>query len=76
MLSEEDIKLQRHKQTHMCYKKRSFGRCKFGIPYPPNVSTKIQEPLEFDASAADKEEIAANAALKENAKSINSYRYL
>ena len=70
MLTEEDIKLQRHKHTHTCYKKKSFRRCRFGIPYPPMVSTKIIEPLEFDASTATKEEIAANAALKETAKRI------
>ena len=72
MLTEEDIKLQRHKHTHTCYKKKSFRRCRFGIPYPPMVSTKILEPLEFDASTATKEEIAANAALKETAKRIYS----
>ena len=70
MLTEEDIKLQRHKHTHTCYKKKSFRRCRFGIPYPPMVSTKIIEPLEFDASTATKEEIAANTALKETAKRI------
>ena len=68
MLTEEDIKLQRHKHTHTCHKKKSFRRCKFGIPYPPMVSTKIIEPLELDASSATKEEIAANAALKNTAK--------
>ena len=70
MLTEEDIKLQRHKYTHTCYKKKSFRRCRFGIPCPPMVSTKIIEPLEFDASTATKEEIAANTALKETAKRI------
>ena len=34
------------------------------------ASTKILEPLEFDASTFPKEEIAANAALKETAKRI------
>ena len=34
------------------------------------VLTQILEPLEFDASTATKEEIAANAALKETAKRI------
>ena len=34
------------------------------------VSTKILEPLEFNASTATKEEIVANAALKETAKRI------
>ena len=72
VLTEEDIKLQRHKHTHTCYKKKSFRRCRFGIPYPPMVSTQIIEPLEFDASTATKEEIAANTALKETAKRIYS----
>ena len=67
-LTEVDIKLQRHKHTNTCYKKKSFRRCRFGIPYLPMVSTKILEPLEFDASTATKEEIAANEALKETAK--------
>ena len=70
ILTEDDIKLQRHKHTNTWYKKESFRRCRFGIPYPPMVSTKILEPLEFDASTATKEEIAANAALKETAKRI------
>ena len=70
ILTEDDIKLQRHKHTNTCYKKKSFRRCRFGIPYPPTVSTKILEPLEFDASTATKEEIADNAALKETAKRI------
>ena len=34
-LSDDDINLQRHKHTHTCYKKISFRRCRFGIPYPP-----------------------------------------
>ena len=70
ILTEDDIKLQRHKHTNTCYKKKSFRRCRFGIPYPPMVSTQILGPLEFDASTATKEEIAANAALKETAKRI------
>ena len=36
------------------------------------VSTKVLEPLEFDASTATKEEIATNAALNETAKRIYS----
>ena len=40
--------------TNTCYKKKSFRRCKFGIPYPPMVSTKFIEPLEFDASTTAK----------------------
>ena len=67
ILTEDDIKLQRHKHTNTCYNKKSLRRC---IPYPPMVSTKILEPLEFDASTATKEEIAANAALKETVKRI------
>ena len=70
ILTEDDIKLQQHKHTNTCYKKKSFRRCRFVIPYPPMVSTKILEPLEFDASSTTKEEIAANAALKETAKRI------
>ena len=48
----------------------SFQLCRFGIPNPAMVSAKILEPLKFDASAVTKEEIAANAALKETAKRI------
>ena len=70
ILTEDDIKLQRHKHTHTCYKRKSFRRCRFGIPYPPMVSTQILEPLEFDASTATKDEMAANTALKETAKRI------
>ena len=47
VLTEDDIKLQRHKHTNTCYKKKSFRRCRFGIPYPPMVSTKILEPLDL-----------------------------
>ena len=36
------------------------------------ASTKIIEPLEYDASTATKEEIAANAALNETAKRIST----
>ena len=70
VLTEDDIKLQRHMHRNTCYKKKSFRRCRFGIPYPPMVSTKILEPMAFDACTATKEEIAANAALKETAKRI------
>ena len=48
VLSDDDISLQRHKHTHTCYKKRSFRRCRFGIPYPPMVRTRVLEPLEFN----------------------------
>ena len=70
ILTEADIRLQYHKHTHTCYKKKSFRRCRFGIPYPPMISTQILEPLEFDAKTATKEEKAYNLALKETAKNI------
>ena len=56
--------------THTCYKRKSFRRCRFGIPYPPMVRTHILEPLEFDAKTASKEEIAHNKSLKEIALKI------
>ena len=39
LLSGNEIDLQRHKHTHTCYKRKSFRRCRFGIPYPPMVRT-------------------------------------
>ena len=48
LLSDGEIDLQRHKHTHTCYKRKSFRRCRFGIPYPPMVQTQILEPLDFN----------------------------
>ena len=44
LLSDGEIDLQRHKHTHTCCKRKSFRRCRFGIPYPPMVQTQILEP--------------------------------
>ena len=55
LLIDEDIKLQRHKHTTTCYKKISFRRCRFCIPYPPMVTTHILEPLEFNMSTTTNE---------------------
>ena len=65
LLSDGEIDLQRHKHTHTCYKRKSFRRCRFGIPYPPMVQTQILKPLDFNANTASKEEIAQNKCLKE-----------
>ena len=70
LLSDGEIDLQRHKHTHTCYKRKSFRRCRFGIPYPPMVQTQILEPLDFNANTASKEEIAQNKSLKETAIKI------
>ena len=70
LLSDGEIDLQRHKHTHTCYKRKSFRRCRFGIPYPPMVRTQILEPLNFNANTASKEEIAQNESLKETAIEI------
>ena len=70
LLSDGEIDLQRHKHTHTCYKRKSFRRCRFGIPYPPMVQTQILEPLDFNANTASKEEIAQNKSLKETAIEI------
>ena len=70
LLSGNEIDLQRHKHTHTCYKRKSFRRCRFGIPYPPMVRTHILEPLEFDAKTASKEAIAHNTSLKETALKV------
>ena len=70
LLTDEDIKLQRHKDTTTCYQKISFRRCRFGIAYPPMITTHILEPLQFIMSTATNEEIASNASLKETAKRI------
>ena len=53
-----------------CYKIRSFRRCRFGIAYPPLITTHILEPLEFNVSTATNEEITYNESLKETAKRI------
>ena len=50
LLSDGEIHLQRHKYTHTCYKRKSFRRCRFGIPYPPMVQTQILEPLDINAN--------------------------
>ena len=52
LLSGGEIDLQRNKHTHTCYKRNSFRRCRFGIPYPPRVQTQILEPLDFNANTA------------------------
>ena len=70
LLSDGEIDLQRHEHTHTCYKRKSFRRCRFGIPYPPMVQTQILEPLDFNANTASKEEIAQNKSLKETAIKI------
>ena len=75
LLSGNEINLQRHKHTHTCYKRKSFRRCRFGIPYPPMVRTHILEPLEFDAKTASKDEIAHNKSLKETALKIYKLIY-
>ena len=69
-LSDGEIDLQRHKHTHSCYKRKSFRRCRFGIPYPPMVQTQILEPLDLNANTASNEEIAQNKSLKETAIKI------
>ena len=58
LLSDGEIDLQRHKHTHTCYKRKSFRRCRFRIPYPPMVQTQVLEPLDFNANTASREEIA------------------
>ena len=68
--SDGEIDLQRHKDTHKCYKRKSFRRCRFGIPYPPMVQNQILEPLDFNENTASKEEIAQNKSLKETAMKI------
>ena len=70
LLSDGEIDLQRHKHIHTCYKRKTFRRCRFGIPYPPMVQTQILEPLDFNADTAIKEEIAQNKSLKETAIKI------
>ena len=67
LLSDGKIDMQRHKHTNTCYKRKSFRRCRFDIPYPPMVQTQILEPMDFNANTASKEEIAQNKALKETA---------
>ena len=74
LLYNGEIDLQRHKHTRTCYKRKSFRRCRFGIPYPPMAQTQILEPLHFNANTASKEEIAQNKSLKET--SIKIYTLL
>ena len=70
LLSDGEIDLQRHEHTHTCYKRKSFRRCRFGLPYPPMVQAQVLEPLDFNANTASKEEIAQNKSLKETAIKI------